>query len=172
MPPNADQSHLRQRFPAEKTFPINDDSLIRSDDISRVDSIHNLKDTEVAIDGVIYDLKGFNHPGGNSFLAFGGNDVTVMYHMIHPLHNSNHLKKLTKVGRVSDWKPEYVLYLTILFYLQRRYIVLSIFILLTDMILTQSLHKKLKEKFSRLLREEMNLVPLVSFVELYSMYSL
>jgi fatty acid desaturase (delta-4 desaturase) len=106
MPPNADQRHLRQRFP-DKAL---DDTPIRSD-ISiqdRVDSIQNLKDTEVAIDGIIYDLKGFNHPGGDSFRIFGGNDVTAMYHMIHPLHTPSHLKKLKKVGRVLDWKQEYV----------------------------------------------------------------
>lgn len=111
MPPNADQSHLRQRFPADKKIYLNDDSHLRSEMLSlqdRVDSIHELKDTEVAIDGIIYDLEGFDHPGGNSFLVFGGNDVTVMYHMIHPTHNNQHLKKLKKVGRVSDWKQEYV----------------------------------------------------------------
>ena len=51
--------------------------------------------TEVAIDGVIYDLKDFEHPGGESIMVFlGSNDVTATYNMIHPYHTSKHLEKM------------------------------------------------------------------------------
>ena len=109
MPPNADQRNLRQRFIDKNFPPFTVDDAGQSHTIStqdRVDSVKNLKDTEVAIDGIIYDLKGFDHPGGNSFLVFGGNDVTVMYNMIHPNHTHHHLSKLKKVGKVLDWKQE------------------------------------------------------------------
>ena len=108
MPPNADQSHLRQRL-REKNFPVDEATRTRTQTSTpqdRLDSIQNLKDTEVAIDGIIYDLNDFDHPGGNSLFIFGGNDVTVLYNMIHPTHTHHHLKKLTQVGRVSDWKKE------------------------------------------------------------------
>ena len=43
-------------------------------------------------------------------LVFGGNDVTAQYKMIHHTHSNNyahHLSKLTAVGTVSDFVPEY-----------------------------------------------------------------
>ena len=55
--------------------------------------------TAVAIDGILYDLDGFHHPGGASINLFGGNDVTVLYKMIHPHHSQEyHSKKMVKVG--------------------------------------------------------------------------
>jgi hypothetical protein len=147
MPANADQLHLHQ--------PLTDKNVDTSAnlDISipeRVDSIQNLKDTEFAIDGIIYDTQGFKHPGGDSFLAFGGNDVTAMYHMIHPLHTPNHLKKLKKVGRVLDWKQEYV-YASFLMFasLTSEFFPLN-YCPHVDMSLIQSLPKKSSEKYSRL----------------------
>ena len=72
-------------------------------------SLNELKPNEVCINGVIYDLAGFDHPGGDSIHVFGGNDVSVQYKMIHPHHGSSndnkHLKKLTCTGTVSDYKP-------------------------------------------------------------------
>ena len=46
---------------------------------------------QVAIDGVVYDLKEFysQHPGGAEALSLWvGNDVTVPYRMIHPFHQT------------------------------------------------------------------------------------
>jgi fatty acid desaturase (delta-4 desaturase) len=122
MPPNADTSNLRHR----NGMTTKDDMLAREgvDDPAavivagtyttpnggggRIDSITNLKGSEVAIEGIIYDLTGFQHPGGNIVHIFGGNDVTVQYKMMHPFHTARHLEKLKPVGRVSDWKPECV----------------------------------------------------------------
>jgi fatty acid desaturase (delta-4 desaturase) len=71
-----------------------------------VDSLQNLKGSEIAIEGIIYDLDGFDHPGGNVLHIFGGNDATVQYKMMHPHHTPRHLEKLKMVGRVTDWKQE------------------------------------------------------------------
>jgi fatty acid desaturase (delta-4 desaturase) len=71
-----------------------------------VKSLKDIKSTEVVIDGIIYDLKSFNHPGGDSVLVFGGPDVTVQYKMIHPYHTDKHLEKMKVVGKVDDVKQE------------------------------------------------------------------
>ena len=68
--------------------------------------INNLKSNEVAIDGVIYDLNTFNHPGGETIKVFGGNDVTVQYRMIHPYHTAKHLEKMQRVGKIADYTCE------------------------------------------------------------------
>ena len=72
----------------------------------RICSMDKLKSTEVCIDGVIYDLTNFYHPGGESINVFGGNDVTVQYKMIHPYHTEKHLAKMKRVGKVADYAPE------------------------------------------------------------------
>lgn len=104
MPPNARQSPLRQRFTNQST---------RDEDRNAAESINtnlisykDIKPTEVVIDNVIYDLKSFQHPGGDSVFVFGGNDVTVQYKMIHPYHTSKHLEKMKIVGKVNDAKNE------------------------------------------------------------------
>ena len=60
----------------------------------------------MVIDGVIYDIHSFTHPGGDSINVFGGNDATTVYKMIHPYHTSKHLEKMKKVGVVPDYKCE------------------------------------------------------------------
>jgi fatty acid desaturase (delta-4 desaturase) len=96
MPPNADiGSNLRNRIVDKSTTA--DDSLR---------SLKGLKGTEVAIEGVIYDIADFVHPGGESIKFFGGNDVTVQYKMIHPYHTNKHLEKMTVVGVAADYEPE------------------------------------------------------------------
>jgi len=102
MAPNADVSKLRNRFPQ-----VVDDSLYDEATTERVTTIKQLQGNEVAIDGVVYDLTSFDHPGGDSVLIFGGNDVTIQYKMIHPYHTSKHLGKMKAIGKVSDYKPEY-----------------------------------------------------------------
>lgn len=70
-------------------------------------TVEGLKNNEVAIDGIIYDLESFVHPGGSSIGVFGGNDVTIQYKMIHAYHNSNkQLEKMKKVGRLVDFNSE------------------------------------------------------------------
>lgn len=75
-------------------------------DENRLCSLATLRTTEVCIDGVIYDIANFDHPGGDSIQMFGGNDVTVQYNMIHPYHTDKHLEKMKRVGKVIDFTTE------------------------------------------------------------------
>ena len=76
--------------------------------ISRmVKSVSELKGSEVVIDGTIYDLSSFHHPGGGSIMLFGGTDVSVQYKMIHPYHTRHHLEKMKATGKLDGWKEEY-----------------------------------------------------------------
>jgi predicted heme/steroid binding protein len=61
----------------------------------------------VAIDGEVYDLASFEHPGGESIKLFGGNDVTVQYRMIHPFHAPSMVNKMKRVGRLAQYKCDY-----------------------------------------------------------------
>jgi len=115
MPPNAEVTGLRHRFDGkDKNGPnVLEFSSVQNDVddatvSTRTDLIKNIKGSEVVIDGMIYDLDGFNHPGGDSIKLFGGNDVTVQYKMIHPYHTPKHLQKMKLVGKVSDSKLDYV----------------------------------------------------------------
>jgi len=106
MPPNANISRLRNRFPTKGAIEgDNDDSGATQ---QRVSQTKNISDNEVVIEGSIYDLTSFKHPGGDSVLLFGGNDVTLQYRMIHPYHTNKNLNKMRKVGIVTDFKPEYM----------------------------------------------------------------
>lgn len=73
--------------------------------------LSQLNTHEMCIDGIIYNIEAFStkHPGGNTFLTFGGNDVTTQYKMIHPYHTNKHLLKMgPPVGIVQDYHSEYV----------------------------------------------------------------
>jgi acyl-lipid (7-3)-desaturase (Delta-4 desaturase) len=72
----------------------------------RLSTVKGLRPNEVAIDGVIFDISNFDHPGGESIRIFGGNDVTATYKMIHPYHTSAHLEKMTRVGKLTDYVTE------------------------------------------------------------------
>ncbi len=101
MPPNADiGTNLRNRV-AEK-------SNVEADPATKpaLRSLKGLNGTEVAIEGVIYDIADFVHPGGEVIKFFGGNDVTVQYKMIHPYHTNKHLEKMKVVGVAADYEPE------------------------------------------------------------------
>jgi fatty acid desaturase (delta-4 desaturase) len=99
MAPDADKLRLRK---AQVEYDEDDVAATQE----RVCTLKTLSGTEVCIDGVIYDLQGFDHPGGESILVFGGNDVTVQYNMIHPYHTSKHLEKMKRVGTVTDFTCE------------------------------------------------------------------
>lgn len=105
MAPNADASRLRNRFAND--LDKDQQGLDPATQSTRTDALKNLSGDEVAIDGIIYTLDGFKHPGGDSIKIFGGNDVTVQYKMIHPYHTAKHLEKMQVVGRVQDYKPDY-----------------------------------------------------------------
>ena len=102
MPPNARSSPLRQRF---ANHPSEDRNETDGATVNLI-SYKDIKSTEIVIDNVIYDLKSFNHPGGDSVFVFGGNDVTVQYRMIHPFHTGKHLEKMKMVGKVVDYEAE------------------------------------------------------------------
>ena len=97
MAPDADTVRQRRAVPeqAEKTTLA-----------ERICSLEHLRSTEVCIDGAIYDLTNFDHPGGESLHVFGGNDVTVQYKMIHPYHTEKHLQKMKRVGKAADYVAE------------------------------------------------------------------
>jgi fatty acid desaturase (delta-4 desaturase) len=101
MPPDADK--LRQR-PTATSGVKSEDSNTES--TIRISTLKTLGPTEVAIDGTIYDIADFDHPGGESIQMFGGNDVTVQYKMIHPYHTTKHLEKMKRVGTVPDYSSE------------------------------------------------------------------
>jgi fatty acid desaturase (delta-4 desaturase) len=94
MAPDADK--LRQR-----NAPVS-----AQDPEEKVSTLKSLQSNEVAIDGVIYDLTSFEHPGGESIYIFGGNDATTQYKMIHPYHTSKQLEKMQRVGTVPDYHSE------------------------------------------------------------------
>ena len=104
MPPNADTSILRNRIANKVNASENIDSDASTQ--SSLRSLKALKGNEVAIDGVIYNIADFVHPGGEVIKFFGGNDVTVQYKMIHPYHTGKHLEKMKMVGKVVDHEPE------------------------------------------------------------------
>mmetsp|Transcript_26676 Transcript_26676/g.61376 ORF Transcript_26676/g.61376 Transcript_26676/m.61376 type:complete len:101 (-) Transcript_26676:1328-1630(-) len=100
MPPNAD--HLRNRVSGLKAVVDVDDEP----ETLRLIPTKDLAENEVAIDGIVYDLNGFDHPGGDQIMMMGGNDVTVQYKMIHPHHTGKQLDKLKSIGKLTDYKPE------------------------------------------------------------------
>ena len=97
MAPNADISQLRNRFPNINDKDETNDQALQS----TTTPLKSIKGTEVVINGTIYDLTSFDHPGGDTVLIFGGNDVTVQYKMIHPYHTEHHLRKMRAVGKVD-----------------------------------------------------------------------
>ena len=103
MAPDADKLRQRQKYAVESDDVAADATQSTQEVIRTMDT---LKNNEVCINGVVYDLKGFDHPGGESIELFGGNDVTVTYKMIHPYHTEKHLEKMKRVGKVSDFACE------------------------------------------------------------------
>ena len=109
MPPDADTLRQRTKAPVvAKNGVVGDAPSSEQTNTSeeRLCTLSSLKTHEVCIDGVIYDLEGFGHPGGDSILLFGGNDVTVQYKMIHAYHTDKHLEKMRRVGKVVDYYSE------------------------------------------------------------------
>mmetsp|Transcript_12747 Transcript_12747/g.32128 ORF Transcript_12747/g.32128 Transcript_12747/m.32128 type:complete len:465 (+) Transcript_12747:136-1530(+) len=104
MAPDADK--VRQRRP-HVISGEQGDSVSDSATIERISTLKGLRGDEVCIDGVIYDISSFEHPGGDSIKLFGGNDVTIQYKMIHPYHTTKHLEKMKAVGTVPDYAQEY-----------------------------------------------------------------
>jgi len=107
MAPNADQTRLRNRLNSGVKGTVSAADIATDEATRDVRTVKGLKGTEISIEGVIYDIADFDHPGGEAIKFFGGNDVTVQYKMIHPYHTNKHLEKMKAVGKVSDFKPEY-----------------------------------------------------------------
>jgi fatty acid desaturase (delta-4 desaturase) len=104
MPPNANLVRRSDRLASKATVSTED--IDNDQALQSVRTLKSLKGTEIAIDGVIYDIADFVHPGGEVVKFFGGNDVTVQYKMIHPYHTNKHLEKMKMVGKVVDYMPE------------------------------------------------------------------
>lgn len=102
MAPDADK--LRQRKALDREAREHANGHVET----RLSAMKGLTTSEVCIDGLIYDIASFHHPGGDQILAFGGNDVTIQYKMIHPYHTEKHLEKMKCVGKVTDFVSEYV----------------------------------------------------------------
>jgi fatty acid desaturase (delta-4 desaturase) len=100
MAPDAEK--LRQRR------KVDDDGDEPTESVAgeRVCPVNALKGDEICIDGIIYDISDFDHPGGESIKVMSGNDVTIQYKMIHPYHTQKHLEKLKRVGKVTDFTCE------------------------------------------------------------------
>ncbi len=108
MAPNADVSRLRNRFPNSGNDDSSNNNNTNTDQatLSTTTPLKSIKGTEVVINGTIYDLTSFDHPGGDSVFIFGGNDVTVQYKMIHPYHTEFHLRKMKAVGKIDAKEAE------------------------------------------------------------------
>merc|ERR1712176_1318707 len=78
-----------------------------AEEASKKPNDFNLKHNEVLIDGVVYDISSFHHPGGDQIFLFGGNDVTVQYKMIHRYATGAFLKKMKVIRKVENYEPEY-----------------------------------------------------------------
>lgn len=103
MPPNAHVGGIRSRGIVDNEVLDNVDDPSTE---STLRSLKGLKGSEIAIEGNIYDINDFVHPGGEVIKFFGGNDVTVQYKMIHPHHTGKQLEKMKMVGKVVDYVPE------------------------------------------------------------------
>lgn len=69
--------------------------------------LDQLQAHEICLEGKIYSIKDFDHPGGESIQVFGGQDATVLYRMIHANHSKlYHTSKLPCVGVVTDYQSE------------------------------------------------------------------
>ena len=66
-----------------------------------------LPDNTIAIDGVVYSLDDWEHPGGNQIRLFGGNDVSVQYRMIHAFHGEDTRKVMPVVGKLLNYNKDY-----------------------------------------------------------------
>jgi acyl-lipid (7-3)-desaturase (Delta-4 desaturase) len=102
MPPDAETSRLMGHGSNDLSS-----ELIRELQDTQYKDAKALSGDEIAIEGIVYTLNNFNHPGGDQIQLFGGNDVTVQYKMIHPHHTTNALKKLTIVGKLMNTEYEY-----------------------------------------------------------------
>jgi len=105
MAPDADKIRQRKNYTVGAD-DVGADATNTQSATMVVRTMDTLKPNEVCIEGVVYDLNGFDHPGGETIDIFGGNDVTVMYKMIHPYHTGKHLEKMTRLGKVSDYVSE------------------------------------------------------------------
>ena len=103
MAPDADK--LRKRAPPASSIQDPNGTAVPPEE-ERISSLKALQANEVVIDGVIYDIHSFDHPGGDSINVFGANDVTVVYKMIHPYHTNKHLEKMKRVGVVPGYVSE------------------------------------------------------------------
>mmetsp|Transcript_19221 Transcript_19221/g.24748 ORF Transcript_19221/g.24748 Transcript_19221/m.24748 type:complete len:464 (+) Transcript_19221:211-1602(+) len=100
------------RESSSNTDRVGDGSAISKDySTVPVRDLNSLKESEISIEGVVYDFSNFDHPGGDSISLFGGQDATIQYKMIHPHHNKNtasaRFAKMKTTGILPAYQPEY-----------------------------------------------------------------
>lgn len=106
MAPKIDSDSWKEKQANLATAQQDEDAIAEM--VSTNDYLKEVRQNEVLIDGDIFDLDSFDHPGGDSIKMFGGNDVTVMYRMIHPRHSEKYYaSKMKQVGTVKGYKNEY-----------------------------------------------------------------
>ena len=64
--------NLRRRKPVDAPLPPAAEAI----------PAKSLKGHEIAVDGIVYDISDFKHPGGDAIKMFGGNDVSVQYRCV------------------------------------------------------------------------------------------
>lgn len=105
MAPDAD------KIRPNSSTPVDDSALHQEESNNEISALPEYSldklGEEICIEGLVYDISNFDHPGGESIKLFAGNDVTVQYKMIHPYHTKKHLEKMKLVGRVPKWESEY-----------------------------------------------------------------
>lgn len=102
MPPQIDKPGLRIR----RGYLHDDEPEFYEEEnknIKRYKSVDDLSEFEVAIDGIVYDISAFHHPGGEIIKMFGGNDVSNVYKFNHLYHSPRSLDKLKKVGILLNY---------------------------------------------------------------------
>lgn len=106
MPPHVNGSDLKARWKVLN----DDDSSINSCENTRVHfykTVDDLSENEIAIDGIVYNINGFEHPGGEIIKMFGGNDVSNVYKYNHLYHSPKALEKLKQVGVLMHYNEAY-----------------------------------------------------------------
>jgi len=78
-----------------------------SNKLKEFNNICDIPENTIAVDGFVYSLDGWKHPGGHQIMIFGGNDVSVQYKMIHPFHNDNMRNKMPIVGKLVNYDTDY-----------------------------------------------------------------
>lgn len=101
--PEDNKLHQRKLKKDDVTLPEEEQVVNDTMMNKKYETVDELTEDEVAIDGVVYDISEFNHPGGDVIKMFGGNDVSNVYKFNHLYHSSKALEKMKKVGVLKNY---------------------------------------------------------------------